>query len=71
MSDLAIEELPSPNCDDRPAGQKVDILLLHYTGMPDAGQALRRLRRVLPALPPGRPAAEPGSGDEGHPGRPG
>src|SRR5688572_32747063 len=41
---LAIEELPSPNCDDRPADQKVDILVLHYTGMPDAGQALRRLR---------------------------
>jgi len=41
---LAIEELPSPNCDDRPGGRKVDILLLHYTGMPDAGQALRRLR---------------------------
>ncbi|MEZ5830257.1 MAG: N-acetylmuramoyl-L-alanine amidase [Dongiaceae bacterium] len=41
---LVIEELPSPNCDERPAGQKVDILLLHYTGMPDAGQALRRLR---------------------------
>jgi N-acetylmuramoyl-L-alanine amidase len=40
----AIEELPSPNCDDRPAGQKVDMLVLHYTGMPDAGQALRRLR---------------------------
>lgn len=41
---LAIEELPSPNCDDRPAGQAVDTLILHYTGMPDAGQALRRLR---------------------------
>jgi N-acetylmuramoyl-L-alanine amidase len=41
---LAIEELPSPNCDDRPAGQAVDMLILHYTGMPDAGQALRRLR---------------------------
>ncbi|HEU5098331.1 MAG TPA: N-acetylmuramoyl-L-alanine amidase, partial [Roseiflexaceae bacterium] len=41
---LAIEDLPSPNFDDRPPGQKVDILLLHYTGMPDAGQALRRLR---------------------------
>ena len=41
---LKIAELPSPNCDDRPEGQKVDILLLHYTGMPDAGQALRRLR---------------------------
>lgn len=45
MSDtLPIEELPSPNCDDRPPGQKVDILVLHYTGMPDAAQALRRLR---------------------------
>lgn len=41
---LAITELPSPNCDDRPAGQKIDILLLHYTGMPDSGQAIRRLR---------------------------
>lgn len=38
-----ITEHPSPNCDDRPAGQKIDILLLHYTGMPDAGQAIRRL----------------------------
>ena len=41
---LAIEELPSPNCDDRAAGQQIDMLVLHYTGMPDAGQALRRLR---------------------------
>lgn len=35
--------LPSPNFDDRPAGQKVDILLLHYTGMPTAQAALDRL----------------------------
>ncbi len=41
---LKIADLPSPNCDDRPAGQAIDILLLHYTGMPDAGQAIRRLR---------------------------
>ena len=41
---LRIAELSSPNCDDRPDGQAVDILVLHYTGMPDAGQALRRLR---------------------------
>ena len=41
---LGIEELPSPNRDDRPDGQKIDTLILHYTGMPDAGQALRRLR---------------------------
>lgn len=40
---LAIEELPSPNCDERPAGQKVDILLLHYTGMRSAAEALDRL----------------------------
>ena len=33
---LTIEELPSPNCDDRPDGQKVDILVLHYTGMPSS-----------------------------------
>ena len=44
---LAIEELPSPNCDDRPAGTPIDILVLHYTGMPDAGQALRRLKDPL------------------------
>ena len=41
---LQITDLPSPNFDDRPEGQKIDILLLHYTGMPDAGQAIRRLR---------------------------
>jgi N-acetylmuramoyl-L-alanine amidase len=34
---------PSPNCDARPPGTPVDILLLHYTGMPSAEAALRRL----------------------------
>ena len=34
-------ERPSPNFGPRPAG--VDILLLHYTGMPDAEAALARL----------------------------
>ncbi|HSR72395.1 MAG TPA: N-acetylmuramoyl-L-alanine amidase [Kiloniellales bacterium] len=34
---------PSPNFDDRPSGQAVDILLLHYTGMPSAEAALARL----------------------------
>jgi N-acetylmuramoyl-L-alanine amidase len=34
---------PSPNHDARPAGQAVDILLIHYTGMPDAAGALARL----------------------------
>jgi N-acetylmuramoyl-L-alanine amidase len=36
---LAVESRPSPNHGERRGGP-VDILLLHYTGMPDAGQAL-------------------------------
>ena len=35
---------PSPNHDTRPAGGPIDILLLHYTGMPSAAEALARLR---------------------------
>ncbi len=35
---------PSPNQDDRPAGAVIDILVLHYTGMADGPEALRRLR---------------------------
>jgi N-acetylmuramoyl-L-alanine amidase len=34
---------PSPNHDARPAGQAVDILLLHYTDMESAEAALDRL----------------------------
>jgi N-acetylmuramoyl-L-alanine amidase len=34
---------PSPNHDARPAGRAIDMLVLHYTGMADAGSALRRL----------------------------
>jgi N-acetylmuramoyl-L-alanine amidase len=34
---------PSPNADLRPAGCPVDLLLLHYTGMPSAEAALERL----------------------------
>ena len=34
---------PSPNHNDRPEGQAVDILLLHYTGMESAEAALERL----------------------------
>jgi N-acetylmuramoyl-L-alanine amidase len=34
---------PSPNHDARPQGTPVDILLLHYTGMRTAEDALRRL----------------------------
>ena len=36
-------ERPSPNCDARPAGQAIDILLLHYTGMASGHAALERL----------------------------
>ena len=40
-------ECPSPNFDarpqDQPAGQAVDILLLHYTGMESATAALARM----------------------------
>jgi N-acetylmuramoyl-L-alanine amidase len=33
----------SPNADDRPPGCAVDTLILHYTGMPTAAEALDRL----------------------------
>jgi N-acetylmuramoyl-L-alanine amidase len=36
-------ERPSPNCDARPDGTAIDILLLHYTGMKSAEDALARL----------------------------
>lgn len=42
ISPLARQFIPSPNHDER-AGGIVDILLLHYTGMPDAEGALARL----------------------------
>ncbi len=41
---LRIHELPSPNHDDRPAGIPIDVLILHYTGMPSAQEAIDRLR---------------------------
>jgi N-acetylmuramoyl-L-alanine amidase len=34
---------PSPNADVRPGGCSVDLLVLHYTGMPSAEAALARL----------------------------
>ena len=39
-----IRDLLSPNHDDRPAGMPVDILILHYTGMKTAREAITRLR---------------------------
>ena len=38
-----MERRPSPSHDARPAGQPVDILLIHYTGMQTAEAALERL----------------------------
>ncbi len=40
---MRLIDRPSPNHDERPAGGAVDILLLHYTGMPTAAAALERL----------------------------
>lgn len=47
-----VRDLPSPNCDDRPDGMPIDILILHYTGMKTAGEAVERLRDLAP--PTGR-----------------
>lgn len=38
-----MRQRPSPNCDERPEGQPVDILMIHYTGMPSAEGSLARL----------------------------
>jgi N-acetylmuramoyl-L-alanine amidase len=39
-----IHEKPSPNHDERPSGVPVDTLILHYTGMKSAQDAIDRLR---------------------------
>jgi N-acetylmuramoyl-L-alanine amidase len=39
-STLAAEVLPSPNRGERRDGRRLDMLLLHYTGMPDTDGAL-------------------------------
>jgi N-acetylmuramoyl-L-alanine amidase len=36
-------ERPSPNCEPRPEGAPIDILVLHYTGMRTAEEALARM----------------------------
>jgi N-acetylmuramoyl-L-alanine amidase len=41
---LRIRDLPSPNHDARPAGTPIDMLILHYTGMRTAQEAIDRLR---------------------------
>ena len=40
---VLIQDHPSPNHDARPQGQAVDILVLHYTGMESAREALDKL----------------------------
>ena len=35
--------MPSPNFDARPQGGPIDMLVIHYTGMPTAAEALARL----------------------------
>lgn len=44
MESLGIIEAPSPNQEARPAGMPLDMLVLHYTGMPTGAVALERLR---------------------------
>jgi N-acetylmuramoyl-L-alanine amidase len=39
-----IRDLPSPNHDERPEATPLDTLILHYTGMQSAGDAIDRLR---------------------------
>ncbi len=43
-SPVATEALPSPNHGERRDGRRPDMLLLHYTGMPHAQEALDWLR---------------------------
>jgi N-acetylmuramoyl-L-alanine amidase len=40
---MIIQQLPSPNFDARPEGTVIDTLVLHYTGMRSAEEALTRL----------------------------
>jgi N-acetylmuramoyl-L-alanine amidase len=42
-SSVVAEVAPSPNHSERNGSQRPDMILLHYTGMPDAGMALERL----------------------------
>jgi N-acetylmuramoyl-L-alanine amidase len=43
MSSATLQERPSPNFDERRCRKPVDLVLLHYTGMPSAEAALQRL----------------------------
>src|SRR3712207_1067979 len=41
---MMIRDTPSPNHDERPPGDPIDMLVLHYTGMRTAEEAIGRLR---------------------------
>jgi N-acetylmuramoyl-L-alanine amidase len=45
-SSVVSDVIPSPNCGDRAGGRAPDMIVLHYTGMPDAEGALAHLCRV-------------------------
>ncbi|MCF8479527.1 MAG: N-acetylmuramoyl-L-alanine amidase [Rhodospirillum sp.] len=38
-----IRDIPSPNRDERPQGRPIDTLVIHYTGMRSAEEAIQRL----------------------------
>jgi len=40
---VVVERQASPNRDPRPVGQRIDMLVVHYTGMVDAAAAIARL----------------------------
>jgi N-acetylmuramoyl-L-alanine amidase len=42
-SSVVSDVLPSPNYGERAGGRPIDMIVLHYTGMPDAEGALARL----------------------------
>ncbi|WP_334174645.1 N-acetylmuramoyl-L-alanine amidase [Pseudoxanthobacter sp.] len=42
-ADLSVRDVPSPNFRERPGGRKPDMLILHYTGMKSAEEAIARL----------------------------
>jgi N-acetylmuramoyl-L-alanine amidase len=47
---LRIREAPSSNHDARPEGEPIDTLVLHYTGMRGAEEAIRRLHDPAAAV---------------------
>ena len=42
-SSIVSDIIPSPNYGERAKGRQPDMILLHYTGMPDVEGALARL----------------------------